>query len=161
MAGLIGARQEQQAPQQQSQAPNQANPDQPGAQPQQGGLPPEKQAMFGRALEAAQKLMYSERTRPLFLKLLQGADDPVDAASGAAVKVVTTIVDETKGKLDPSLVVPIGIAIVGDIMDFIEKTNDVELTTDQAHQAVAMFLEKMDAAVKQGGDSMIQLPQGV
>ena len=145
MAGLIGQPQQQAV--------------QPAAQPQ--GMPDAKRAMFGRALQAAQKLMYSEKTRPLFLKLLQGQNDPVDSASSAAVKVISTIVDETKGRLDPSLIVPIGIAIVGDIMDFIEKTTDAELTTDQAHQAVAMFLEKMGAAAQQGGDSMIQLPQGV
>lgn len=137
-----------------------ANQQTPAGQPAAPNNPAAgKQQKFARVLEAAQKLMYSEKTRPLFLKLLEGKDK-LDVASTAAVKVILTIVDETKGQLDPVLVVPAGVAIVGDILDFIEKTEGVEISTEQTHQAVQMFLQKIQQAIKNGGDSMIDMPAG-
>jgi hypothetical protein len=135
------AQQEQPVPQQPVQQPN------------------SKQQMLPRVLAAAQKLMYSEKTRPMFLKMLDVEGDNLDKASTAAVKGILTIVDETNGKIDPNVIAPAGVAIVGDILDFIEKTEGIQISADDTHKAVAMFLDKLQAAIKNGGDSMIQTPQ--
>jgi hypothetical protein len=118
-----------------------------------------KQQMLPRVLAAAQKLMYSEKTRPMFLKMLDVEGDNLDKASAAAVKVILTIVDETKGKIDPTIVPPAGATVVGDILDFMENTENVKFSVDDTHKAVSMFLDKLQAAIKNGGDSMIQTPQ--
>jgi len=134
-------------------APAPQQPAQPA--PQQ----PNAKQMLPRVLSAAQKLMYSEKTRPMFLNLLDVEGDNLDKASTAAVKVILTIVDETKGKMDPAVIAPAGVAIVGDILDFMEKTEEIQISTADTHKAVAMFLDKLQAAIKNGGDSMIQTPQ--
>jgi len=135
----------------------QAQPTPPAQQPAQ--QPNAKQQMLPKVLAAAQKLMYSEKTRPMFMRLLEGDGDKIDIASSAAVKVILTIVDETKGRIDGDVVPPAGVAIVGDVLDFMEKSEDIQFTADDTHKAVAMFLEKLQAAIAKGGDSMMKIPQ--
>lgn len=115
--------------------------------------------MLARVLAAAQKLMYSQQTRPYFLRLLKVKGDSLDIASTAAVKVILTIVDETKGQLDPSIIAPAGVAIVGDILDFLEKTKGEKFSQDQTHQAVRLFVTKLQTAIKNGGDSILTMGQ--
>lgn len=142
---------------QQAQKP-QMQPGQPAAQPSQQNP---KQQMLGKLIQAAEKLMYSPKTRPLFMKLLDREGDRLDIAADAAVKVVLTIVDETKGQINPALIAPAGVAVTGDVLDFMQKTENLQVTEEMTHQAIKLFLQKLDAAVKAGGDSLINLPAEV
>lgn len=98
-----------------------------------------------RVMIAAKKIMYSDGTHPAFLKMLQGS--PVQAAANAATQIMHIIVNETKGQINPKLVIPAGVAIVGDVVDFIEKTKGVDVKEDEIHQAVIMFIKNMVDAI--------------
>ncbi|HLP99228.1 MAG TPA: hypothetical protein VK149_12375 [Sideroxyarcus sp.] len=123
-----------------------------------------KQQMLGKVIQAAEKLMYSPQTRPLFMKLLDREGDRLEIAADAAVKVTLTIVDDVQGKVNPSfagiagaLVAPAGVAILGDVLDFMQKTENLQVTEEMTHKAIGIFLQKLDAAVKAGGDSIINI----
>lgn len=141
MPGLISA-QPQQAPVQQPQQPQQTPPQ---AQPSPEQTK-QKTFQIQKIALAAQKVMYGEKTGKEFLKTLQG-DDVVQMASKAATNVMMILIAESNLRINPELVIPAGVIVVGDILDFIEKAKGITHTEAQVEDAIEAFVTQMMAAV--------------
>lgn len=152
MPGLIDAQ-----PQQASSVPPAQPSMQTPAQGQPGAIAATKAKTFQvqKIALAAQKVMYGEKTGKEFMKSLQG-DDVVSMTANAATNVMLLLISESQLKINPELIIPAGVVVVGDIMDFIEKARGIQHTDDDVEAAIEMFVKQIMSAV--GGD---QQPQQV
>lgn len=152
MMGLIDAQP------QQTQQPADAGFSSPEQQPAQ----PDKQKMFKiqKIVVAAQKLMYNPKTK--FIQSLEEGD-PAQVAAKAAVSVMLILIQESQLKIDPSLIIPAGVIVVGDILDFLEQAGGVKHDENQVEQAVELFVKQIMAAVQpeQAEQSEQGEPQGL
>lgn len=98
---------------------------------------------------AAQKLMYSDKVK--FVESL-GEGEPAQVAADAAVSVMLILIQESGFKIDPSLIIPAGTVVVGDILDFIGQAKDVEITEDIQYFALETFVKQMMEAVQGEGN---------
>ena len=157
--GLINA---QQTP---PQPDNQAGFSSPQQPPTQNDADTKaKTLQVQRIVLAAQKVMYSKETGVEFLKALQG-DDVVKMAANAATSVMLILISESKFKIDPSLVIPAGVLIIGDIMDFIEQGKGIKHTEEQVEDAILAFVKQIMASVTPDNKGVAQVqppvqPQG-
>lgn len=123
-------------------------PQQPTPQPAQPSPEQTKQKVFQiqKIALAAQKVMYSETTGKEFLKELRG-DDVVQMAAKAATNVMMLLIAESKLKINPELIIPAGVMVIGDILDFIEQAKGIKHTEDQVESAIELFVKQMLSAV--------------
>lgn len=144
MPGLINAAPQQQSQQPAQQPPQQTSPQQP-AQPSPEQIK-QKTFQIQKIALAAQKVMYGEKTGKEFLKTLQG-DDVVQMASKAAANVMMILIAESNLRINPELVIPAGVIVVGDILDFIEKAKGITHTEAQVEDSIEAFINQMMTAV--------------
>lgn len=104
-----------------------------------------------RVVLAAQKIMYSKQTHGFFMKQLDAFEDPREKAGMGALALIGILMKESGGKVDPRTVVPVGVILVADILDFIGKTTGQDFTEDDNKQAMVIFLQKITQLVGGGG----------
>lgn len=137
MPGLLQSVQPQQAP---------AQPMQPAQQPQ-GQVPPEQNheevmKRVNKAVLAAQQIMYGEKTSKLFMKQLNESGKTAEERAGnAAAGVIGILAEQSNGKIDPRVIVPAGVIIVADLMDFIGQTEGTDFGEAENNAAIKIFLE--------------------
>lgn len=161
MPGLINA------PQQAAQPMPQQAPQQMPSQPSPDAVATTKQKTFQvqKIVLAAQKVMYSEKTGSEFLKMLQG-EDVVKIAANAATNIMLILIAESKLKINPELIIPAGVIVIGDILDFIEKAKGTPHTEVQVEDAIEAFIQQVMAAMgtqKQGAQEQgaMQQPEAI
>jgi hypothetical protein len=146
--GLINAQASQQ-----SAAPAQA------AQPA-GNMPqPQDHAAIMKRVNnvvmAAQKIMYGDKTSKMFMKQLQASGKtPEERAGMAAAGVIALLLQQVDGKMDPRTLVPAGVIIVADLMDFLGQTEGQKFGEDENNEAIKIFLEQLTQAA--GGQQPAQ-----
>lgn len=150
MAGLLQTQQAQSAPQ---------------PMPAQGEQSPENAALAKQKLErvqkiglAAQKVLYGEKTRAHFAKMIKGQDAAVEA-SDIAVGIMLILIAESQMKIDPTVIIPAGVAVMGEILDYIAKVTDDPTDEGQVEDAIEMFVNKMMEAVGGGQPQQPMQPQ--
>lgn len=145
MPGILQSAQPQQA----------AQPQQP-QQPQQQDHT-ETMKRVNKVVMAAQTIMYNPKTSKMFMKELQSSgSSPEERAGNSAAGVIAILMQEANGKMDPQTIVPAGVIIVADLMDFIEKTEELEFGEEENNAAIKIFLDKMVSAA---GGEQPQQPQ--
>jgi hypothetical protein len=99
---------------------------------------------------AGKKVMYDPSMKG---KLLSGLrpEDPARSAADLAATLMMLIIQKDAGNVSPDLVVPAGLVLVGEALDFMAKSSDVEVTDDVSEQAVGMFVQNMLESFPQEG----------
>lgn len=127
----------------------------PQVQPEQPQVPPEQNhaevmERVTKAVLAAQKIMYGDKTTKLFMKQLNEAGKtPEERAGHAAAGVIGMLAEHSDGKIDPRVIVPAGVIIVADLMDFIGQTEGIEMDEEMNNAAIKIFLETLTGAAQQ------------
>jgi len=133
MAGLLQA---QQAPQ---------------VAPPQRGNKDSHESIMGRVKKvvmAAQQVMYNPKTSKMFIQQLQSAGKtPIERAGIAAAGVMAILMQQANGKMDPRTIVPAGVIVVADIMDFLSKTEGQQFGEEENNEAIKVFLTKITQAI--------------
>lgn len=155
MPGLINA-QAQQAPQQQ---PAQPQAQQPQQEPSPQNLEATKRKMFQmkKIVLAAQKVLYGDKTRARFLKMMKG-DDLVQIASNITTTIMLILISESRMKINPELIIPAGVIVIGDILDFVEKAKGAKHTEVQVEDSIEAFVKQIMSAVQKPQQSPGQQP---
>ena len=145
MQGLLNQAQAQGAPAPAPSAPPSAAP-QPGAAPDMNGPASQESRdrmdkLQGLAL-AGKKLLYGDETNG---KLLDGLDpaNPAESAAQLAATVMMLLVQHKKEASPPDLIVPAGLVLVGEGLDVLEKTAQIEVTEEMSETAVGRFVNLM------------------
>lgn len=126
-----------------------ATPDATPPNPQ-GAMQGEAVQKIQKILLAAKKFMYSPQTHQMFLKELAG-NDPVPVKAGrAAAHVILYLFQLSKMQMNPQLVIPSGILILADIVDFIGKTEAGGPDESTQEEAVKVFMQTIMQTLKLG-----------
>jgi len=132
---------------------------QPQAQPQPVNHE-EVMNRTGKMVIAAQQIMYGDKTSAMFMKQLQTAGKtPEERAGNAAAGVMALLMQHTDGKIDPRTIVPAGVIIVADMMDFIGQTEGQKFGEEENNEAIKIFLEKLTQAAGGQPDGTPETPQ--
>lgn len=152
MPGLL-----QSAQQPQQQAPQ---------MPQQAQQMPQQQdhkvtlERINKVVMAAQTIMYNPKTSKMFMKELQSSGGTAEERAGnAAAGVIAILMQQANGKMDPHTVIPAGVIIVADLMDFIGQTEGQEFGEAENNEAIKIFVEKIIQATGGGQEQMPQEQQ--
>lgn len=76
-----------------------------------------------------------------------GGEDVVQMASDAATTVMLILISESKFKINPELIIPAGVLVIGDILDFIEKTKGLKHTDEEVEMTIETFIKQIMSAV--------------
>lgn len=128
-----------------------ANPTQPGAEHEQpipeqpkGAPQAENIVRIQKILLAARKFMYSEKTHPMFMQELEADDDLATAAGHAAAKVILYLFQFSGMRMKKELVIPAGVLILADIIDFMCKSAGIEQDEAMQEEGIRAFQETME-----------------
>ena len=123
-----------------------AMPDQQAAQAEQQKL----QAHIDNVVKAAHAFMYSNETKQHFmdeLRIHMKEGDPVSAAANTAVGVIMLLVSQSKFQMNQKAVIPAGIMIAGEILDFIYGSMGKKASEKDAHATIEMFIKLLQDAI--------------
>lgn len=157
MAGLIQSAQ---------QAPEDNAPEQSGAPGQSGlvltpdavekhaNIPPELQKQYKALIVAGKTIMYSPQTHDLMQQTLSGPDPMAKKLAMGITGLMVLIWNESKGSVNPKLVIPVATALMAEAVDYIEKTGMAQITNQDVSQAltlmIPMIVKKIGGAGQNG-----------
>lgn len=134
---------------------------QPGMQPQakpMGGQPPAAgQAPQGAAKHAdmykalvidGMRAMYGEKTRAAFLKSIEQSGDKAKGVAGEVAGIIRLLDEKAGMKLPKQVLIPVGVALIVDALDFLERSGKIEGAAEMAQPAVSAFIAIMAAEYK-------------
>lgn len=135
----------------------------PGAEAQANEMTMKAQ----KALLAAKHLMYDDKYKADFfhdMKEFQKSMPPVQAAAEEAANLIFVLFAASHQTLDPRVIVPAGVLIVGEIMDFLEKVNKTKFSDKDHTDSLKLFIEaiknKQQEAAAQGSPQPAAQPNG-
>ena len=89
---------------------------------------------------AAKKVLYSEEMQGRMLKHLD-PETPEKSAAEAALVVMGLLAHKSGGKMNPQSFVPAGLIVVADILDYMAKAFEVEITEEMTEAAIIQFTQ--------------------
>lgn len=138
---------------------------QASAMPPQGGMVPVDQIQgqtaatmdkLKKIVVAGKMMLYSPKTSDQFSKYI----DPNDLEHSAAVVVslaMASLIQRGEAEaFPPDLVMPAGVVLVADYLDWLASATDTEVTEEMANGAVIAFAEAMSEGVKGQGQQPAQ-----
>ena len=91
---------------------------------------------------AGKKVLYSDQTQGKFLRQLD-PNAPAESAAKVASVVVVLLVQQSQGQMTPDHVMPAGLILVGDLLDYMVKTFDIQIDDEVTKEAMRLFAEQM------------------
>ena len=146
--------------QQPAQQPAQSAPQQP-AQQQPLINPQQKLRAVQEVVLDAQRIMYSKETRAVFMQELKDGD-LIKTSANTAVNLMLILLQKSKMTMNVEVVIPAGVIILGEIMDFLEKSRDIKFADPDVKRAIKLFCQTMIAkTTPKGAQKPAQQPQGL
>lgn len=93
-------------------------------------IPPQYRVAVQRIVLAGMKVMFSPETHHLMLQALNSDTDPAHAVGMGVTQLLTLLFKESKGTMPIPAIIPAGILLCCEALDFMEKANMVQVTTD-------------------------------
>lgn len=121
-------------------------------------VPPELQDPFQRGILAAMKILFSDQTHGMLLDTLQNAKGSLGQIVGkAAAGTLGYVYSVAKGQLPTQLLMPLGVEVVLQIFEFLEKAGKAKPTADDFGEAMSTMTTIVVSKIKEGVGS--QQPQ--
>jgi hypothetical protein len=122
-----------------------------------------------KVVEAGKKVMYSEQTRAMFLKQMEGGAQP-EAIGAAVAKLMGILQNQSKGTIPPEVLVKAATLLMVEGLQFLEDSGLVEVTPDflaactkAMGSAVLQMLgatpEQLSSLLQKGGEQPAQPEQ--
>jgi hypothetical protein len=113
-------------------------------------MPPELQEAYDRVVIAGMKVMYSKESHRMMLKELQ-KEGPIDQRLGKGIAgLMLLLFKESNGTMPPAVIIPAGIKLVMEAVDFMRSTKLANPTNGDIGNGVqimiAIILEKFGVA---------------
>ena len=113
-------------------------------------VPPESQEAYERVVIAGMKVMYSKESHRMMLKELQ-KEGPIDQRLGKGIAgLMLLLFKESNGTMPPAVIIPAGIKLVMEAVDFMRSTKLATPTNGDIGNGVqimiAIILEKFGVA---------------
>lgn len=99
---------------------------------------------------AGKKVLYDPSMKG---KLLEGVtpEQPAKSAADVAATVMLLLIQKDAKGVAPDAVVPAGLVLVGEVLDFLSKAHGVEVDEAISEQAIGMFVNHMLGAFSDQG----------
>ena len=113
-------------------------------------VPPESQEAYERVVIAGMKVMYSKESHRMMLKELQ-KEGPIDQRLGKGIAgLMLLLVKESNGTIPPEVIIPAGVKLLMEAVDFMRNTKLANPTNGDIRNAmqimIAIILEKFGVA---------------
>lgn len=108
------------------------------------------QAHVNNIVKAAHLFMYSKSTSSDYteeLALNVKKFPPKIAAAKTAVMVIMLLVNQSQFKMMQKAVIPAGIMIAGEILDFIGESQNHQPTEQDAHDTIGLFIKEIQEQI--------------
>lgn len=99
---------------------------------------PDMRKAFNRLVIAGMKLMYAPQTEKMLRQQMNSGPPPVAAGQGAA-KVVGLMLAKSKGTAPFKAMIPAGVMLTCEALDFLERAGKAELTPELVSEAAQEF----------------------
>ena len=106
-------------------------------------IPPEQQDQYERLVAAGMKIMFHEKTRPFVQKFLDSGDEPVTKSVKGAMALLGILYQESTDKPSLELIVPVGLTLMLEAMDFLAQKGDMEFSMDAVADGTEMFIDNL------------------
>jgi hypothetical protein len=105
-------------------------------------LPENLKEGWNRVIAAGMKFLFDKQTNSMINDYLDGEGDmPTKLGEGAA-GLIAFLDKESRGAVPKELVIPAGIALMIEVVKYVQKSGD-EVTTADFAQAIQIFMEKI------------------
>jgi hypothetical protein len=118
-----------------------------GARPKEIGadvaskIPEKLQESFARVVKAGMKVMFSEQTHSLFIKQLEAEGDIGENIGQGMAGMMLLLFQKSNQKMPPEIIIPAGMYLMMEGVDFLEKITGEEITPDILATASQVFIE--------------------
>lgn len=103
-------------------------------------VPQQLQGALNNAVMAGNKIMYSDKTRHLMMSQMKqnNGDVPTNIGEGIA-KLVSILYADSKGKLPLRVLIPAGVVLVCQAIEFVNDAGGTDITPDVLSKATMEF----------------------
>lgn len=103
-------------------------------------IPPDMQEAYDRVVVAGMKLMFSKETHRIMLKEMQ-KEGPLSQRLGRGVAgLMLIMVKESNSTMPPQIIIPAGVELLMQAVDFMKKTDMANPTNEEIGQAMQIMI---------------------
>lgn len=103
-------------------------------------IPPDMQEAYDRVVVAGMKLMFSKETHRIMLKEMQ-KQGPLSQRLGRGVAgLMLIMVKESNNTMPPQIIIPAGVELLMQAVDFMKKTDMATPTNEEIGQAMQIMI---------------------
>lgn len=103
-------------------------------------IPPELQEAYDRVVVAGMKIMFSKETHRIMLKEMQ-KEGPVAQRLGTGIAgLMLIMVKESNDTMPPQIIIPAGIELMMQAVDFMKKTGMANPTNEEIGQGMQIMI---------------------
>lgn len=103
-------------------------------------IPPDMQEAYDRVVVAGMKIMFSKETHRIMLKEMQ-KEGPVGQRLGQGVAgLMLIMVKESNNTMPPQIIIPAGIELLMQAVDFMKKTDMANPTNEEIGEAMQIMI---------------------
>ena len=103
-------------------------------------MPPELQEAYERVVLAGMKVMFSKETNRLFLDEINGEGDVSEKLGRGIAGLMLMLFKESNQTMPPAVVIPAGMDLMMQAVDFVRKAGLAEVTNKDIGDAMEIFI---------------------
>lgn len=130
-------------------------------------MPPELQDAYDRVVLAGMKMMFDKQSHGAMLRSLQGQGTMAEKLGKGIAGLMLIMVKESNSTMPPSVIIPAGIALMMQAVDFMKKTGLAEPTNQEVGDGMEIMIttlmekfgaspDKLQAALSQFDNQNVQ-----
>lgn len=101
----------------------------------QSKVPTNLQAAFQRTLTAGLTIMYTPKLQAPMMQAIQGLTDIAQGAATGAANLLGMLYKQSNQKMPMTIAIPVGMSLMCEFLDLMEKTGKGQVTSDLIAQA--------------------------
>lgn len=106
-------------------------------------LPENLKEAWNRIMAAGMKFLFDQKTNPMVNEYLDGEGDIATKIGEGAAGLIAFLDKESQNAMPKELIIPAGMALMIEVVKYIQKAQIAEVTTEDFGKAVQIYLEKV------------------
>ncbi len=114
-------------------------------------VPDDLKEPYQRVVLAGKKIMFDKKSHQKVREVIQG-DGPLGVRLGKGIATLMLMLyNESQATMPPAVIIPAGVNLLGEAVDYIRKTKMEEINNNVVAQAIQVFVEAIVQSY--GGDT--------
>lgn len=106
-------------------------------------LPENLKEAWNRIMAAGMKFLFDQKTNPMVNEYLEGEGEIATKIGEGSAGLIAFLDKEARGALPKELIIPAGMALMIEVVKYVQKAGIVEVTVQDFGNAVQIYLEKV------------------